>query len=122
MASARKKSSSKNLSGRELSLRHRVFDAVVVRTGIAHLYPGKSRASRKNQFALCITNDEYPASLEVLKMYPLIKDAFADKHNLVRVIDESGEDYLYPAEYFIRMNVRGNLQKTLQAALSRKAA
>jgi hypothetical protein len=100
-----------------------VFDAVVVRSGIAHVYQGKSsRASRKNQFALCIANDEYPASLELLKMYPLIKDAFADKHNLVRVIDESGEDYLYPAEYFVRMNVRGNLQKTLQAAFSRKAA
>ncbi len=50
---------------------------------------------------ICVKNDDYPASLEVRKVYQVIPDARASKHQLVRVIDESGEDYLYPADYFV---------------------
>ena len=53
-----------------------------------------------SKFVVCIRNDDYPASLEVRKLYPLIPDADAEQHGQFRVIDESGEDYLYPAEYF----------------------
>ena len=122
MASAKKKSSSKSPSAKAFTLRDKAFDAVIVRSGVAHVVEVKTRTLKKNQFALCILNDEYPASLELLKMYPVLKDAFADKHGLVRVVDESGEDYLYPADYFVRLNMRGNLQKAIQAAISRKAA
>ncbi|MGE5443572.1 MAG: hypothetical protein ACM3SR_03100 [Ignavibacteriales bacterium] len=54
-----------------------------------------------HRFAICIKNEDYPASLEVRKIYEVIPDAKAAKHGLVRIIDESGEDYLYPADYFI---------------------
>ena len=51
-------------------------------------------------FVVCTKNDEYPASLEVRKLYPQLPDSDAERHGQVRIIDESGEDYLYPQEYF----------------------
>ncbi|HRQ38821.1 MAG TPA: hypothetical protein PLD25_13015 [Chloroflexota bacterium] len=53
------------------------------------------------QYAICIANDEYPASLELHKVYRLMPDEEAALDGDVRVIDESGEDYLYPADYFV---------------------
>ncbi len=52
-------------------------------------------------FLLCVKNDAYPASLEVRKVYRAIRDPAAESHQYVRIIDESGEDYLYPASYFV---------------------
>ena len=51
-------------------------------------------------FALCLDNADYPASLERWKIYQLLPDADAASHQQVRVVDESGEDYLYPDAYF----------------------
>ena len=53
------------------------------------------------RFAVCVCNDDYPVSLEVRKIYQVLPDADAERHNQVRVIDESGEDYLFPAEWFV---------------------
>jgi len=53
------------------------------------------------QFVVCVKNDEYQASLEVRKIYRALPDVRAAEHQLIRVIDESGEDYLYPADYFV---------------------
>jgi hypothetical protein len=55
----------------------------------------------KLKFAVCINNAEYPASLELHKVYRIIPDEDAKLNGDLRVTDESGEDYLYPAEYFI---------------------
>lgn len=52
------------------------------------------------QFVVCVKNQGYAASLELRKIYLVVEDARAEEHGLIRVIDESGEDYLYPAEYF----------------------
>lgn len=52
------------------------------------------------QLVVCIDNDGYPASLEKRKIYVLLRDAEAEKRGLMRVIDESGEDYLYPKTFF----------------------
>jgi hypothetical protein len=52
------------------------------------------------RYAICIGNEGYPASLELRKVYEVISDAAAENHQLIRVVDESGEDYLYPTEYF----------------------
>jgi hypothetical protein len=52
-------------------------------------------------FALCVCNKDYPASLEVRKVYRLLSDPAAAKLHRVRVIDESCEGYLYPEEYFV---------------------
>jgi hypothetical protein len=54
-----------------------------------------ARAPAK-QFFVCIDNDGYAASLEKRKIYVGWRDANAEKHGLVRIIDESGDDYLYP--------------------------
>jgi hypothetical protein len=54
----------------------------------------------KHEFAICINNHGYEVSLEMRKLYEVISDADAEKHGQIRVIDESGEDYLYPATLF----------------------
>jgi hypothetical protein len=50
---------------------------------------------------LCVKNDGYPASLEVRKIYQTLADPQAAKRGLVRVVDESGDDYLYPKNFFV---------------------
>ena len=57
------------------------------------------------QFAVCISNKGYAASLEVRKTYRLIPDKAGAKYGLVRVIDEMGEDYLFPEEYFVSLRL-----------------
>ncbi|MFN8453340.1 MAG: hypothetical protein U0401_01495 [Anaerolineae bacterium] len=55
----------------------------------------------KTQFVVCIRNDNYQASLELRKIYQVVPDARAAEYRRIRVIDESGEDYLYPENYFV---------------------
>ena len=57
------------------------------------------------QFVICIRNDGYPASLEPCKVYRVIADSDALVHQMVRVIDESGEDYLYPQDRFVAIDL-----------------
>ena len=54
---------------------------------------------------VCVKNEGYPASLEVLKLYQVILDQRASQYHRIRVIDESGEDYLYPSSYFVALEV-----------------
>jgi hypothetical protein len=63
------------------------------------------------RFAVCIKNESYPASLEVRKIYKVTLDAQATKHQYIRVIDESGEDYLYPADYFVPIQLPEAVEK-----------
>ena len=58
------------------------------------------KENRLPQFALCLNNEGYPASLEVGKVYCVIPDDEAKRHSYIRVIDESGEDYAYTASRF----------------------
>ena len=64
-------------------------------------------------FVICIKNDNYPVSLEKGKAYQIIFDAQDIKYQLIRVIDESGEDYLYPQDYFIPISLPLNAAKAL---------
>jgi hypothetical protein len=64
---------------------------------------GKKR--REHRFAVCVSNDDFPASLEVRKIYEVIPDEAAARHKLVRIVDESGEDYLYPEDYFVPIEI-----------------
>jgi hypothetical protein len=64
-----------------------------------------SRQPNRQNYVLCISNERYPASLEVRKIYQRITDQQAEAHTQMRVIDESGEDYLYPREFFIPIEV-----------------
>ena len=58
-----------------------------------------------DRFVMCISNEGYPASLDVRRVYRTISDADAEKSGHVRVVDESGEDYLYPHEMFVHIEV-----------------
>ena len=78
---------------------------------------GPSRKQAKSEaFVLCIRNDGYPASLERRKVYSVVRDAAAARHSLLRVVDESGEDYLYPADYFIALHLPANVKLALAKA------
>jgi hypothetical protein len=65
---------------------------------------------------VCLSNDGSPASLEVRKIYSALPDAAAQKMGLIRVIDESGEDYLYPREQFSEIKLPKGLAKALKAS------
>jgi hypothetical protein len=56
-------------------------------------------------FLLCVQNRSHPTSLEIRKVYRALPDPDGERHGLVRVIDESGEDYLYPRRYFVDIDV-----------------
>lgn len=73
-------------------------------------------AKRQKIYALCIDNDGCPASLEVLKLYEVIPDSNAESENLIRVIDESGEDYMYEASSFVRLDLSPNIEKAIARA------
>ena len=64
---------------------------------------------KEHQFAVCVDNHGYEVSLEMRKLYEIVTDADAEKHGQIRVIDESGEDYLYPAAAFDRINLPDNI-------------
>ena len=68
------------------------------------------------QFVVCISNEGYPASLEVRKIYEVVPDSSAGEHGLIRVIDESGEDYLYPHNHFIPIDLPQSIEKALTVA------
>jgi len=68
------------------------------------------------RFVLCVRNKDYPASLELRKVYRLLSDEQASKHHQVRVIDESGEDYLYPEEYFVPIKLPQAAEKAVLRA------
>ncbi len=57
------------------------------------------------RFAVCVRNDGHEASLERHKLYVVLPDAEAEREGDVRVLDESGEDYLYPADWFVALEV-----------------
>ena len=57
--------------------------------------------STKQQFVICIKNEDYPASLQLWKVYRVLPDEKGARHNMIRVVDESGEDYLFSASYFV---------------------
>lgn len=57
------------------------------------------------KFVVCLNNKDYPASLERHKIYQTIPDAEIEADGELRVVDESGEDYIYPAEWFIAVEV-----------------
>ena len=65
----------------------------------------RTKARRATQFAVCIANRGYAASLEVGKLYRVIPDEEASKHRYIRVVDESGEDYGYSAERFFVLKI-----------------
>ncbi len=68
------------------------------------------------EFVVCINNEGYPASLELHKIYRVVPDKEAAADEDLRVIDESGEDYLYLASYFAPIKVPAAIKESLLRA------
>ena len=75
----------------------------------------------KARFAICVNNAEYPASLELHKIYRVVPDHDARKDGDLRIIDESGEDYLYPADYFLVIDIPRSAAQSLNKSFTRGA-
>ena len=74
-----------------------------------------TKTRKKKSFVVCLSNDGYAASLERRKIYVAIRDAAAERNGLLRVIDESGDDYLYSRERFAHLKLPRELQQALAA-------
>ena len=68
------------------------------------------------RYVLCVMNRGYAASLERRKIYRRLNDARAGRHGLIRVVDESGQDYLYPSNYFVSIAVANTARRALTHA------
>lgn len=71
--------------------------------------------SVKPQFAICVKNEDYPASLQLWKVYRVLPDERGAQHNMLRVVDESGEDYLFSASYFVLVDLPQAVESALLA-------
>lgn len=67
-----------------------------------------------HNYLVCVSNMNYAVSLEPKKLYEVLPDAQAEKRGMVRVIDESGEDYLFPANLFMPVALPENIKKVLE--------
>ncbi|GHT96545.1 hypothetical protein AGMMS49545_21790 [Betaproteobacteria bacterium] len=65
------------------------------------------------KWALCVNNEGYPASLELRKVYAVLDDEDGERMGCIRVIDEEGEDYLYPSSMFVALEVSEPVEKRL---------
>lgn len=65
-------------------------------------------------FAVCVRNDEHEESLELRKIYEVVADDAAAAHHLIRVVDEGGEDYLYPRDWFLAIELPHNIEEALR--------
>ena len=69
-----------------------------------------------SEFVVCINNLDYPASLELHKIYRVLVDKDATEEEDIRIIDESGEDYIYPSSYFVPIQVPQTVEESLRKA------
>jgi len=74
------------------------------------------------RFVICIKNSGYLASLELRKLYEVLEDPEAAKDEMIRVIDESGEDYLYPTDMFVAALLPASVEDAVLHATSESAA
>jgi hypothetical protein len=72
--------------------------------------------TQAKQLVVCVDNEDYPASLEKRKIYVALRDADAEKHGLLRITDESREDYLYPKTSFRSIALPLAMKKAVLAA------
>jgi hypothetical protein len=77
------------------------------------------RIPSSRRFAICVDNSEYPASLELHKIYRVLPDVDAALDGDLRIMDEGGEDYLYPMEYFVVIAVPQRSARALTKSFTR---
>lgn len=78
--------------------------------------------SSEKHFVICVRNDEYEGALELRKIYEVLEDRDAEPHDLVRVIDESGEDYLYPRDWCLPIQLPQNIEEAIVEIAHREPA
>lgn len=83
----------------------------VVRSKIS----SNKKMEAKAKFAICVKNKDYPASLQLWKVYRVLPDEKAKSRTLIRVVDESGEDYLYSASYFVPVELPKSVESAFLA-------
>lgn len=74
------------------------------------------RKHRSQRFAVCVNNEGYEASLERHKIYVVRPDRQAEQEGDLRIVDESGEDYLYPSEWFVQLELPQTVRTSLLQA------
>jgi len=72
--------------------------------------------TQARQLVVCVANDGYAVSLEKRKIYVTLRDAAAERHHMLRIIDESGEDYLYPKAFFRPIALPQSVKRAVLAA------
>jgi len=75
-----------------------------------------------SRFVICVKNAGYLASLELRKLYEMLDDPMAEKDGMIRVIDESGEDYLYPDDMFVSAPLPAAIEDAVLHATDESAA
>jgi hypothetical protein len=75
--------------------------------------------TESKRFAVCIRNEGNEASLELRKIYEVLADAKAESHDMVRVLDEENEDYLYPASWFVPIELATNVEQAILELVDR---
>jgi hypothetical protein len=75
----------------------------------------KHPKNNEKLIAICVDNTDYEMSLQRRKVYPVLPDADAEKDDYVRIIDETGEDYLFPASRFVFLNVPSRIEEAVLA-------
>jgi hypothetical protein len=79
-------------------------------------------SEKERQFAVCIRNEGYEESLEPRKIYEILEDAKAAQYGMIRVIDEEGEDYLYPQEWFLAIQLPETIEQAVVELAHRSSA
>ncbi|GHT96451.1 hypothetical protein AGMMS49545_21420 [Betaproteobacteria bacterium] len=74
------------------------------------------------KWALCLSNEGYEIDLEAFKAYRIVEDENATRHGCIRIVDESGEDYVYPAGRFEVLRLAAPAEKRLSQAVAAFAA
>jgi hypothetical protein len=93
------------------------IDTFAVGSGIRESARLRIMAKSQNKnFVVCVDNKRFRVSLEKRKIYVALRDASAEQHGLLRVIDESGEDYLYPKTFFRMIALPQAVRKAVLAA------
>ena len=76
----------------------------------------KQKKKTAHKFAVCVNNADYPASLDCIRSIASCQNEDAATDGDIRVVDESGEDYLYPAEYFVFVDLPQAAERSLLRA------
>jgi hypothetical protein len=70
------------------------------------------------KYVVCVRNDDVPASLELRKIYPVLPDPKSEESGMLRLVDESGEDYLYPRNWFVPIDATNEPRCALEGVMA----